>query len=300
MGFLITGSNGLLGQKILAQFKCLNVKIIATSLGDNLNKEDSYYIYEPLDITNKDEVRRILHLYKPDVVFNTAAMTDVDLCEDKRSMCDSVNVNAVNYLADSCLEIDAHLIHISTDFIFDGKNGPYLEDDVPNPLSYYGKSKLKSEELLYDHKCRWSILRTIVLFGVADNLSKDNIVLWAKSQLENLNEISIIDDEFRAPTLAEDLAEACFLTAQKKAYGIFHICGKDLMSIYDLVVAVANFYNFDVNLINRISSKELNQKAKRPSKTGFILDKAKRILNFSPRSFNESLEIIEEQLRIKK
>lgn len=296
---LITGSNGLLGQKILSRLRRLDIKVIATSKRGNRNKEDGSYIYESLDITNKNEINRVLNLYRPNVVFNTAAMTNVDLCEDERSLCDNLNIDAVGYLADSCLAIDAHLIQISTDFIFDGENGPYIEDDIPNPLSYYGESKLKSEKLLYNHKCKWSVLRTIVLFGVADNLSKSNIVLWAKNQLENLNKINIIDDEYRAPTLAEDLAEACILTAQKKAYGIFHVSGKDLMSIYDLVVAVANFYNFDVNLINRISSKELNQKAKRPTKTGFILDKVKRVLNFSPHSFNESLEIIERQLKIK-
>ena len=296
---LITGSNGLLGQKLLHRLRDLDCKIIATSKGVNRNLASEFYIYESLDITDKDEVNRILTLYKPNVVFNTAAMTNVDLCEDEKLKCDRLNTFSVSYLADAALKIDAHLIHISTDFIFDGKKGYYAEEDAPNPLSYYGISKLKSEQLLYNHKCKWSILRTIVLFGVADNLSKKNIVLWAKDQLEKSNKINIIDDEFRAPTLAEDLAEACIKAAIKKAYGIFHISGKDLMSIYDIVISIANFYKFDVNLINRISSKTLNQKAKRPAKTAFVLDKARRVLDYSPHSFNQSLEIVEKQLKIK-
>jgi len=293
---LVTGSNGLLGQKILENLRKNDYTIIATSKGENRVKQDNYYTYESLDITQEEEVNRILNLYSPDVVFNTAAMTNVDLCENERAICDKLNVDAVGLLANSCLKIDAHLIHISTDFVFDGKDGPYSENDIPNPLSYYGKSKYKSEKLLNTHLCKSSILRTIVLFGIAENLTKNNIVLWAKDQLENSNKINIIDDEFRAPTLAEDLAEACVLVAQKKAFGVFHICGKDLMSIYEMVVAIANFYNFDVNLINRISAAKLNQKAKRPLKTGFILDKAINKLGYNPHSFKECLIIIEEQL----
>ena len=224
-------------------------------------------------------------------------MTNVDLCETERAICDKLNVDAVGFLANSCLKIDAHLIHISTDFIFDGNDGPYSENDIANPLSYYGKSKYKSEKLLNNHLCKSSILRTIVLFGIAENLTKSNIVLWAKDQLENSNKINIIDDEFRAPTLAEDLAEACVLVAKKKAFGVFHICGKDFMSIYEMVVVIANFYNFDVNLINRISAKKLNQIAKRPPKTGFILDKAINKLGYNPHSFEECLIIIDEQLK---
>ena len=297
MVFLITGSNGLLGQKILKKLVDQNSKVIATSKGKNRNKDSNHYTYESLDITNEKEVSQVLNLHQPDVVFNTAAMTNVDLCEDERVLCDKLNVDAVGFLANLCLEIDAHLIHISTDFIFDGEDGPYSEKDIPNPLSYYGKSKYKSEKLLNNHLCKSSILRTIVLFGVAENLTKSNIVLWVKDQLENLNKINIIDDEFRAPTLAEDLAEACVLVAKKKAFGIFHICGKDLMSIYDMVVVIANFYNFDVRLINRISTKILNQKAKRPPKTGFILDKAINKLGYNPHSFEECLIIIDEQLK---
>ena len=293
---LVTGSNGLLGQKILENLRTNDYTIIATSKGKNRVKQGNYCTYESLDITQEKEVNRILNLYSPDVVFNTAAMTNVDLCENERAMCDKLNIHAVGLLANSCLKIDAHLIHISTDFVFDGKDGPYSENDIPNPLSYYGKSKYKSETLLNNHLCKSSILRTIVLFGIAENLTKNNIVLWAKDQLENSNKINIIDDEFRAPTLAEDLAEACVLVAKKKAFGVFHICGKDLMSIYEMVVAIANFYNFDVNLINRISATKLNQKAKRPPKTGFILDKAINKLGYNPHSFKECLIIIEEQL----
>ena len=293
---LITGSNGLLGQKIIEQLNYKGNKIIATSKGSNRNLNNNFFIYEDLDITNKAMLSYVLKKYKPDVVFNTAAMTNVDLCDQEKDLCEKVNVKAVEYLADICLDLDAHLIHVSTDFIFDGNDGPYKEDDSPCPLSYYGQSKLDSENILKSHKCKWTILRTIVLFGVAKNLKKSNIVLWAKEQLEKSKVINIIDDEFRAPTLADDLAYACIYSAKNKVFGVYHTSGKDIMSIYEMVISIANYFNLDKNLINRISSKELSQVANRPKKTGFVLEKAKKQLNYHPKSFNDSLQYIDKQL----
>jgi dTDP-4-dehydrorhamnose reductase len=293
---LITGSNGLLGQKIVQQLNYKGNKIIATSKGSNRNLNNNDFIYEDLDITNKEMLSCVLKKYKPDVVFNTAAMTNVDLCEQEKDLCEKINVKAVEYLADICLDLDAHLIHVSTDFIFDGHDGPYKEDDIACPLSYYGQSKLDSENILKSHKCKWTILRTIVLFGVAKNLTKSNIVLWAKEQLENSKVINIIDDEFRAPTLADDLAYACIYSAKNKVFGVYHTSGKDIMSIYDMVICIANYFNLDKNLVNRITSKELSQVANRPKKTGFILEKAKQQLNYHPKSFNDSLLYIDKQL----
>ena len=297
MKVLITGSNGLLGQKLLHKLKNDKlVELIATSIGENRVSETDGYTYISLDITNKKEVEDVVISKSPDVIINTAAMTNVDLCEDKKVDCDNLNVNAVKYLSDVSEKINAHLIHISTDFIFDGKKGPYTEDDIPNPLSYYGLSKLKSETVLLESSCKWTILRTIIVFGVAENLSKGNIVTWAKGELEKGVPLNIIDDQFRAPTLAEDLADACILALNKKEYGIFNASGKDIMSIYEMVERIALFYGYSTKNLNRISTKTLNQKAGRPPKTGFILDKSRRILGYNPRSFEECLEIIKQQL----
>ncbi len=297
MKVLVTGSNGLLGQKLLYKLKeDKSIDLIATSLGKNRVTNTKGYSYIKLDITNKKKLTEVIGSNNPDVVINTAAMTNVDICEDKKQDCESLNVTAVSYLADACLENDVHLIHISTDFIFDGEDGPYKEDDKPNPLSYYGLSKLKSEEILYKHDVRWTILRTIIVFGVAENLSKSNIVLWAKAALEKGEQLNIIDDQYRAPTLAEDLADACILAAKKKAYGIYNTSGKDIMSIYEMVERIGKHYGLDITNLNKISTSKLNQKAKRPPRTGFILDKANSILDYNPHSFEESLSIITRQL----
>jgi len=298
MKILITGSNGLLGQKLLHKLRVDNsVELIVTSRGENRVSEQSNYKYIDLDITDETAVAQIITEQNPNVVINTAAMTNVDLCEEEKSECDDLNVNAVQYLADACEKIEAHLIHISTDFIFDGENGPYKEEDEPNPLSYYGLSKLKSEQLLQDRTLKWTILRTIIVFGVGENLSKGNIVLWAKGALEKGDPLNIIDDQFRAPTLAEDLADACILAATKKAFGVFNASGKDIMSIYEIVERIAKHYGNTTENLNRISTATLNQTAGRPPRTGFILDKSRKVLGYNPHSFEECLAIIDEQLK---
>ena len=298
MKILITGSNGLLGQKLLHKLRLdSSVQLIATSKGENRVSKKEGYTYFNLDITNNDSVTQLINSEKPQVVINTAAMTNVDLCEGEKKACDALNVDAVRYLADACEKIDSHLIQISTDFIFDGEDGPYKEEDKPNPLSYYGLSKLKSEELLQAHCVKWTVLRTIIVFGVGEKLSKGNIVLWAKGALKKGDPLNIIDDQFRAPTLAEDLADICILAAKKKAFGIFNASGKDIMSIYEIVERIAKHYGNSTENLNKISTATLKQKAGRPPKTGFILDKSINELGYNPHSFEECLTIIDQQLK---
>ena len=294
---LITGSNGLLGQKLVyALLQKTNVEVIATSIGENRIHRKTGYIYESLDICNKEEVKNIFEKYKPHSVINTAAMTNVDACETKRQECWKLNVEAVSNLADACNDSQAHLIHLSTDFVFDGEHGPYKEEDEPNPLSYYAISKYESEKIVIEKASKWAIVRTIIIYGVVDNMSRSNIVLWAKDSLGKGQKINVVDDQFRSPTLAEDLAEACISVAVIEANGIYHISGAEIMSILNLVYTVADFFSLDKSLINPIKSETLNQAAKRPPRTGFILDKAIKVLGYKPHTFIEGLKIVETQL----
>ncbi|KJS07082.1 MAG: dTDP-4-dehydrorhamnose reductase [Flavobacteriales bacterium BRH_c54] len=300
MKILITGSNGLLGQKLVTLLANKEgITLLATSKGANRINNTNGYQYQSLDITNELEVAAIFNTFKPDTIINTAAMTNVDSCESLQKECWELNVTAVEYLIKYAEKHQAHLIHLSTDFIFDGKNGPYKETDQANPLSYYGKSKLAAEKLVQQANTKWSIVRTIIVYGVAENMSRSNIVLWAKQALEKGDPLTIVDDQFRSPTLAEDLAMGCWLIAEKQATGVFHLSGKDLMSIIELVYRVANFYGYDKSNVQPIKSSSLNQAAKRPPKTGFILDKAINELGYNPCSFEEGLAIIDEQLKRK-
>lgn len=294
---LVTGSNGLLGQKLVKKLKQdSSVELIATSRGANRISDTKGYAYSSLDITNAEEINHLFNEVKPDTVINTAAMTNVDACESDKEGCWDLNVNAVKYLVKACEKNKAHFIHLSTDFIFDGKDGPYVETDAPNPLSYYGESKLAAEKIVEQSTTTWSIARTIIVYGIVEDMSRSNIVLWAKGALEKKQKLTIVNDQFRSPTLAEDLAEGCILIAKKEAKGIFHLSGKDFMSIVELVRRVAKYYNLDESYIEEISSASLNQAAKRPPKTGFILDKAMKVLGYQPHSFEEGIKLLESQL----
>ncbi|MBK0382831.1 SDR family oxidoreductase [Pedobacter sp. SD-b] len=296
---LVTGSNGLLGQKLTQRILSKNdFELIATAKGENRFTIKEGYTYEEMDILDYESLDNVIGKYLPNAVINTAAMTNVDTCETEREACWALNVTAVQNLIKACKKHDVQLIHLSTDFIFDGANGPYLEDAEPNPVSFYGESKLAAETLLKNSDIKWTVLRTIIVYGIVNDMSRSNIVLWAKGALEKGNPINVVNDQWRMPTLAEDLAEICLLAAQKEAQGVYNASGKDMMSIMELVEQVAEFYQLDKTLINPISSSSLNQAAKRPVKTGFILDKSIKELGYEPHSFREGMAIMQKQVEL--
>jgi dTDP-4-dehydrorhamnose reductase len=224
-------------------------------------------------------------------------MTNVDKCEKYQKECWEINVNAVENIANSCELVKAHLLHLSTDFVFDGTAGPYNETDQPNPLHFYAESKLKSEEIVQKTLTNWSIARTIIIYGITDNMSRSNIVLWAKSEIDKGNTINVVKDQYRSPTLAEDLAKGCISIIDKSAYGLYHLSGPKTYSILDLVYQVADFYNLDKSFINPVTSASLKQPAKRPLVTGFDIGKAKRDLGYNPVDFEEGIKIMHQQIK---
>jgi dTDP-4-dehydrorhamnose reductase len=288
---LITGSNGLLGQNLIALFlkDKKSYEIFGFSKGKNRSGRTDFE-YQSIDITKKELLIEKTVQINPDFIINTAAMTNVDACENDRIGCFDLNVNVVQNLTDICSEINAHLIHLSTDFIFDGEKGNYTETDAPNPLSYYGETKLLSEEILEKSTINFTILRTILVYGLVNDMSRINIVLWVKESLENKKEITIVDDQFRTPTFVEDLALACKISVDKKATGVFNISSNQLLSIFEIAQEIADVFDLDKSLIKPISTSTLNQTAARPKKTGFDLSKTNRVLEFYPKSFKEDLQ----------
>lgn len=294
---LVTGSNGLLGQKLTDLLRYHSeYELIASSKGPNRYPTSEGYTYEELDVTDFHDLERLILKYKPYAVIHTAAMTNVDQCETEKEACEKLNVDSVKHLIKLAENHPFYLVHLSTDFIFDGTKGPYKETDVPNPLSLYGHSKNDAELLLLNSTIHYSILRTIIVYGVAAAMSRSNIVLWAKGALEKGNPIKVVNDQFRMPTLAEDLANACLLAIDKKAQGIFHISGKDYMSVIEMVRRIAKFFKLDDSIIEETDSSTLNQAAARPPRTGFVLDKAINELKYTPHSFEEGLAIVQKQL----
>ena len=305
MKILISGSNGLLGQKLVYKLRDReDITCIATARGENRLLQKDGYVYEQMDITNLQSVQEVLQRNQPDAIIHTAAMTNVDACETEKEACVAMNIQALRYLVDT-LEAMQHkqptykpqLVHLSTDFIFDGTHGPLGENEKPNPLSYYAWSKLEAEKIVQSSRIRWAIARTVLVYGIVDNMSRSNIVLWAKQNLEQGKSIQVVDDQFRTPTLAEDLADGCILLVEKKAQGVYNISGKDFMSILQLVQQVADYYGLDKSLIKPSKSADIKQAAKRPPITGFIIDKAIQDLGYQPHSFLEGIRIMDEQVK---
>lgn len=288
MKVLITGANGLIGQYIgKLILKSKDFLLLPTGLG-NPRIKDFENFYQKLDISNSSEVKNFLITEKPDIVINCAAISHVDICEEFPDKCFKVNVLGVKNLIDN-LNPQSKFIHLSSDFVFDGTSLNYKENDQPNPLSVYGKSKLQAEEYIQQNFKNHQIIRTILVFGFGENLSRNNILTWAYSFLSQNKKIKVVNDQIRKPTYVKDLAKAIFDLMVSNQNSTFHISGEEEISIFQLAKKVADVYGFDKNLISSISSKSLNELDKRPPITGFNLDKISSIINYKPQSITNAL-----------
>jgi dTDP-4-dehydrorhamnose reductase len=295
---LITGANGLLGQKLVEQLvEEGKFEVIATGKGGcRLSGEGFSYV--TLDIAYQNQVEEVFQKLRPETVIHGAAMTHVDECELNQDACFEANVKATEYLIQAAEKVGSHFIFVSTDFIFSGEDGkgPYDEEAEADPVNYYGWSKLEGERLVKASKLKWAIARTVLVYGIANDLSRSNIILWVKSSLEQGKEIQVVDDQVRTPTLAEDLAAGCILIAEQEATGIFNISGADLLTPFEMAMETADFFKLNKGLINRTDSTKFKQPAKRPMKTGFIIDKARKQLGFEPKTFRTGIGILAKQI----
>jgi dTDP-4-dehydrorhamnose reductase len=293
MRLLITGSNGLLGQKIVKICLKRGVVFLATSNGANRNQECPSERYLEMDITNQPKIAEIFTNYKPTHIIHTAALTNVDYCELNPEECQEVNVLATQKLWNEAQKINAHFQLLSTDFIFDGLKGNYKETDEPSAVSIYGQSKVDAEHVLINSQNKnWSIARTIIVYGTANNLSRTNIVLWSIDALTKGDPMKIIDDQFRMPTWADDLAWGCIEICRRDKTGIFHLCGPELMAVNEIVFRIAKHLGKSIENVEIISSSTLNQPAKRPPRTGFDLTKSRTELDYNPKTIEETITIL--------
>jgi len=291
---LVTGTNGMLGSNTAKFYsERANIELLTTAKTKNefANKFDEIIC----DITNREQVKKIVLDFCPDYIINAAAFTNVDLCETEKETAWKTNVKAVEYLAEACRVIDAHLIHISSDYIYDGKNGPYSENDTPNPLGYYGRTKLASENVLKISGIKYTILRTNVLYGISES-GKADFVYWVIKNLSENKEINIVKDQFNNPTFVYDLISAINKVIEFNKSGIFNIGGKEFLSRFDFTKKISVYFNLNKNLIKPILTAELNQKALRPLKSGLITLKAETQFGYKPHSIIESFEKINRDL----
>jgi dTDP-4-dehydrorhamnose reductase len=289
---LVTGSKGLLGNKIVDVFKRESEYEL---LACDLTSEHEGSV--KLDITDRQGVMELVGSFKPSIIINAAAYTNVDKAEEERELAYKVNATAVGYLADAANIFEAKLIHISTDYVFDGEEGNYSEESLPSPINYYGKTKLAGENLVKSKLRNFAIIRTQVLYGYAPNVKK-NFVLWVIDKLTNGESIRVVDDQIGNPTLADELAFAILKVCQRNVSGTYHVSGYEAISRYDFARRVAYVFDLDFNLVNPIKSDELKQAARRPKNSSFICLKAQTELGINMPSVVDSLSLMKQQMKL--
>lgn len=294
---LITGSNGLLGQKLACDFHP-HCKVIACDLSPESYLSFPNLSYESLDITDRRQLGFQITFYHPEVIINAAAYTDVDGSEIHKDKAWATNVGGVKNLVNFCKKKKIKLIHLSTDYIFNGENGPYSEDDPPKPVSFYGETKLESEKIIKESGIDFLIIRTNVLYGFGEKV-KPNFLLWLLDKLSQNEKIKIVTDQFNNPTLADNLSSCILEMVKKDISGVYHIAGSEYLSRYDFAIKVANKFNFDKNNILPTKTELLQQKAKRPYKGGLKIDKAQKTLEIRLLSVDAGLDYIKQRERLK-
>ena len=288
---LITGANGLLGQALVdVMSRHPEYDVLATGRDAVPLFRGGSCGYAPLDITDTDQVARIFQDFTPDVVVNCAAMTQVDACHADRETCWRVNADAVGQLSKHCFASGSRLIQVSTDFVFDGMEGPYAESARMRPVNFYGKSKQAGEnEARGAGIDKWAIARTVLVFGTAENLSRSNIVLWVIKELSEGRQIRVVTDQWRTPTYAPDLADGIERIVRYNKSGIYHLSGREFLTVFDFAKIIAETFDLDASLIQPVDSSTFRQPAKRPRRTGFITLKAETELGYKPRPVREAL-----------
>jgi len=287
----ITGASGQLGNSVLNQ---LNRKFELLATDININQHDTFNIpFSILDITNIENIKNVLSKFNPDVIINLAAFTDVDGCELNPKKAYLLNTKSVEMLAK---DFGGQFIQISTDYIFDGNNGPYSEDDVTNPISIYGKTKLEAEKVLHDLKINYCIIRTNILFDYHYG-TQASFLKWVVDSLQSGKAINIVNDQWNNPTWTVNLAEFIELVIDKNVKGIYNYGGADYLNRLEFAQIISNIFNLDKTLISPISTGSLNQIAPRPLKGGLKIDKIKREFDINGVDLEYSLKMIKSRLQ---
>jgi len=271
MRVLVTGCNGLLGQK------CVELRPNSVDVwGVDLHEKGVVCpadCYRSLNLTDRSAVHKQLEEWRPQWIINAAAYTHVDRAEAERELCWNANVTAVENLVYAARKIGARVVHISTDYVFDGKNGPYREEDLPNPQGFYSRSKLASENVLRSSTIKFAIVRTMVLYGLTAE-GRPNFVTWVIDELSSGRTIRIVTDQIGNTTLADELALGLWKIIDEDASGIYHIAGRELIDRFSFARLIAEIFALDNQLILPITTAELHQAAPRPLNSGLVVDKA--------------------------
>ena len=291
MKILITGANGFLGYYLVEQLLAKKYSVIATGKGE-CRLPFTYAVnfqWLSMDFTDPFSIHDVFENIKPDVVVHAGAMSKPDECEMDQMKAYLVNVEGTVQLLINSEELKSFFVFLSTDFVFDGERGMYNENDAPRPVIYYGRTKLEAEEAVKEYQYDWAIVRTVLVYG-RNHSGHNNILKIVKEKLEKGEEYNVVDDQLRTPTYVGDLAKGIVSIIDKKATGVFHLSGKDILTPYQIAIKTAKHLKLDSSVIKKVTAASFSQPAKRPLKTGFIIDKAKKELGYQPVSFEEGLK----------
>ncbi len=285
---IIFGANGMLGQRTAIHFRQRgDCEIMLSDAAPDAIFPD--FDYQQTDLTDREQVKSTILKYYPDVIINAAAYTNVDASETDRATAWKVNVQAVEFMSEAARVLDSHIVHISTDYVFDGLKGYYLETDKPNPLGYYGRTKLASENALRISGTMHSILRTNVLYGIITTGRKD-FVRWVVDSIRAGSPIRIVTDQINNPTYLDDLVDAIDRVITYRKFGLYHIGGNEFLSRYEFTMRIADYFHLDPSLITPITTDVLMQPAKRPLKSGLINLKAESEFGYRPTPVEETFK----------
>lgn len=269
---MVTGSNGLLGTKLLERLVMGGTdEPLAASQGEHQNIALGDFPFWRLDVTDGPAVERVLDEAKPDAVVHTAAYTEVDRAEENRDLAERVNTGGAANVAQACAARGIRLVHLSTEYVFDGTSGPYTEQDPVDPLGWYAKTKEAGERAVIAAGGNWAIGRTTIIFGYAPHV-RNNFVLWLLRELRAGRPVRIIHDQIGSPTLAENLAEMTLALAHSDVTGIFNTAGADVISRLEMSRQIAETFGLDASLMTPVSTAEFGAKAPRPLKAGLVMD----------------------------
>jgi dTDP-4-dehydrorhamnose reductase len=302
---LITGAHGFLGQHVVRLFleesKC-DIVITARqekTLFVDIAEEPRVLSYIPLDVTQRTMVRDVISSVKPTVLVNCAGFVNVDTAESNRELAWRTNVTAVEYLAEAARKVDARMVHVSTDFVFDGQRAPYVETDMPHPLNYYGRTKLASENALRTSGIEYTIFRVCMLYGAAERLAV-NYALQVIQSLEAGQPIHAATDLFSSPTLIDDLALAIVRATERKRLGLYHIAGPEILSRFEFAQRVAEAFRLDASLVLPSTMADLKRqipgRAERPPRSSLVSLKSQTDLGLRFSNVSEGLQVMERGL----
>jgi len=289
---LVTGASGLLGSKLCKLAVRKNYEIYS-----------AYSQHKPLygapvqfDISDKDAAEKIFKKVKPEAVVHTAALTNVDKCELEKERAWKINVEATENIAESCEKFHAFLVYISTDYVFDGEKGMYKENHKPNPVNYYGLTKLKGEESIKNLTDECCIARPSVIYGTIPAAGKTNFALWLLDKLERKEKVKIVTDQWNSPTLNTNLANMILEVSERKLTGTFHLAGATRLSRFEFAKLLAKTFSLNTNFITPASSREISWIAKRPQDSSLNINKAYQTLKNKPLKIQEALEKMKKEI----